>query len=362
MKTEVLQNPQTKTRTVYLDYLRVLATFAVIVIHTCAECWRTGEALSYNWNILTIYESLVRWCVPIFVMISGALFLNPQKETGLKQLFTKNIFRLISSFLFWSFCHSLIDHRKNLLTPSVLFQTVEGYFHLWFVPMIAGVYLLIPFLKEIIKKEKLTKYFLLLFAVFAVIIPQTFTFIFDCIGIDTISSLVSPFKKVINYLNVNFVSGYVGVFILGYFVNNIKLSQKQRTIIYIGGAIGFITTFIGTVFVSTRLSKPAGYFFDYLTINVMLESVAVFVFFKHLFEKIKISERINSFVAKLSKYSFGIYLCHILVLKVTAKIGLTAVSFNPIFAVPVTALFVFTVSCIISAIIHKIPILKKYIV
>ncbi len=362
MKTEVLQKPTQKIRTVYLDYLRVLATFAVIVIHVCADLWTEGSVLSLAWNTLTVYECLVRWCVPIFVMISGVLFLNPSKETNLKLLFFKNILRLVIAYTFWSFAHALIENRHEINILKILSQTVGGVNHLWFVPMIIGVYLVVPFLKGLIKDTQLTKLFLTLFFLFTVLIPQIIVIIYDCLNINLLVLLADPFRSFLKNMNFFLPLGYVGYFVLGFTVNRINLSKKQRIMIYVCGLIGFVSTFVFTIFASVRLSKPATFFFDYLTVNVMLESISVFVFFKYLFQKIKISNKVNAFVAKLSKYSFGIYLCHMLVLKVAEKIGLTAVSFNTIFAVPVTALFVFVVSCIISAIIHKIPVLKKYIV
>ncbi|MBP3328950.1 MAG: acyltransferase family protein [Clostridia bacterium] len=362
MKPKVLQNPQTKTRTVYLDYLRVFATFAVIVIHTCADFWSTGTVLSFEWNVLTVYECLVRWCVPIFVMISGVLFLNPEKELNMKTIFTKNIFRLITSYAFWSLSHSLFTSRHDINVLKILSQTIGGVPHLWFIPMIIGIYLILPFLKKISKYKELAIYYIFLFFLFTLLVPQTLTIIYECINIPRLSAVADPFNYVLENSHFFFVAGYSGFFLLGFRLSQTQLTQKQTLIIEVSGFLSVIFTIISTVFFSKKLSKPADFFLEYLTVNVLLESIAVFIFFKHLFQKIKISNRVNSFVAKLSKYSFGIYLCHMLVLKIAKKIGLTAVSFNPIFAIPVTALFVFIVSCIISAVIHKIPVLKKYIV
>ncbi len=362
MKAEVLQNPTQKARTIYLDYLRVLATFAVIVIHTCADIWLEGSVFSFPWNVLTVYECMARWCVPIFIMISGVLFLNPQKDINFKKIFTKNILRLLIAYIFWSFAHAIMENRLDLNILKILSQTVGGTTHLWFVPMIIGIYLVIPLVKGIVTDPRQTKFFLILFFLFTILIPQTIVIIYDCLNINLLVLLADPFRNFLKNMNLFLPMGYVGYFVLGFAINHIELTKKHRIFIYAAGLLGFIFTFALTIFASVHLSKPATFFYDYLTVNVLLESIAVFVFFKYLFQKIKISDKINSFVAKLSKYSFGIYLCHMLVLKVAEKIGLTADSFNPIFAVPVTALFVFVVSCIISAIIHKIPILKKYIV
>ena len=63
-------------RKVYCDYLRLVATFAVVFIHVAASNWSNVDVNGMQWQVFNIYDSLVRWGVPIFVMISGALFLN----------------------------------------------------------------------------------------------------------------------------------------------------------------------------------------------------------------------------------------------------------------------------------------------
>ena len=62
-------------RVIYFDFLRVLATFAVIVLHLSAQHWADTDVFSNAWLAFNLYGGIVRWSVPIFVMISGALFL-----------------------------------------------------------------------------------------------------------------------------------------------------------------------------------------------------------------------------------------------------------------------------------------------
>ena len=65
-----------KERIIYFDYLRVLATMAVIFLHVAAQNWYNTDINTLNWHVFNIYDSIVRWGVPIFIMISGALFLE----------------------------------------------------------------------------------------------------------------------------------------------------------------------------------------------------------------------------------------------------------------------------------------------
>lgn len=98
-----------KNRIKYLDALRVVAAIAVIMLHTSAECWGQRDVASLEQNVFTIYDSCVRWAVPVFLMISGALFLG--QEVPWKILYKKYIFRMIVAFVVWSSLyavHSLI--------------------------------------------------------------------------------------------------------------------------------------------------------------------------------------------------------------------------------------------------------------
>ena len=73
-----------KERTVYLDYIRVLATIAIVVLHVTAWNWSYVDARSVTWNTFNFYNGCVRWAVPAFLMISGALFLG--SESSIKRI------------------------------------------------------------------------------------------------------------------------------------------------------------------------------------------------------------------------------------------------------------------------------------
>lgn len=76
-KSDVKTNTVTNTteHLVNYDYLRVLATFAVILLHVAASKWNYADVNGLEWQTYNFYDSIVRWAVPFFVMISGSLFL-----------------------------------------------------------------------------------------------------------------------------------------------------------------------------------------------------------------------------------------------------------------------------------------------
>ena len=80
---------QNSNRTLYFDYMRVCATFAVIMIHVTAQYFYKVEPTSFAWKTINAYQCLSRWGVPVFVMMSGALFLP--REIPLQKIYSKYV-------------------------------------------------------------------------------------------------------------------------------------------------------------------------------------------------------------------------------------------------------------------------------
>lgn len=153
-------------RKYYLDYLRIIAILGVIFMHTGGHC--QGENIrSLNWQVCNIFNTGTRWAVPTFVMISGSLFLK--KDINLKRIYSKNILRLVIAFVFWSTIYTLVFSTfkyYNLFSIQGIFNTItgmfKGYYHMWFIFMIIGLYMVTPILKVCIDNisEKLLKYWM----------------------------------------------------------------------------------------------------------------------------------------------------------------------------------------------------------
>lgn len=98
-------------RTVYFDYLRVFATFAVMILHLSAQNWYITDVNEFEWQTFNFYDSIVRWSVPVFVMISGALFLN--RDIKLKTIYTKYILRIVVSYVAWSAIYAFLQKELH---------------------------------------------------------------------------------------------------------------------------------------------------------------------------------------------------------------------------------------------------------
>ena len=123
--------------------------------------------------------------------------------------------------------------------------------------------------------------------------------------------------------------------------------------------MGFLITIFGTAIIS-KIKMTATNIYNEFYINVLLESIGMFVLIKNI--KFDINPKYTNMIRLLSKYSFGVYLVHDLILTELVKNGLTTLTFNPIISVPCIVLIVYIMSLIISIILNKIPILNKLIV
>lgn len=339
-------------RKVYFDYLRVLATFAVMILHISAQNWYTTDVNGFDWQVFNFFDSKVRWAVPIFVMISGALFLN--RDIPIKVMYSKYILRLVVSFVVWSIIYALFSNGSIM---DRMVEIVQGHYHMWFIFMIIGLYMCIPFIKPIVQNEHTMRYFLVLAILFGMIVPEIRIFVND-FGSDFLIKTVNTIGGDIEQMNMHMVLGYVSYFVLGYYLNSIDLTKKQRTLIYIMGLLGFAATMGLDLRVALMTQTYCDHYYGYLTLNVFFEAVAVFTWFKY--RKYN-NQAVNQLILKLSKYSFGAYLVHALVIEqLDNLIGLNSLSFNSVISVPCIGIIVFVISIGISALLNHIPVVKKY--
>lgn len=342
----------------YFDYLRILATYAVVVLHIAAEHFNYVDINTFRWQALNLYDGISRWAVPVFVMMSGALFLDG-KGKGIRILYKKYIFRIVIAFCFWSLVYAFIEKAVYEETWSEFFlEFLSGHYHMWFLFMIVGLYMMVPLLRKIIEDEKLVLYLLILFVGCVAIIP----FIIIIISLFD-NEIASVLKQVLVHTRTPFNMEYVGYFVLGYYLNNVQIdSKKKRWTICGMGIVGFVATVLLTAVGSQMKGMAIAEFYKNLNINVLLEAMAIFVFVRYNLNKLPENKVMKKLVQVLSKYSFGAYLIHIIIVEDWSRHGFTALSFQPWISIPVLSVAVFLLSYVVAIILSKIPVLGEYIV
>lgn len=351
-------------REIWPDILRIICVFAVIVIHAGGAGFFFFGPRSANWQICNVYDSFARFGVPCFVMISGIFILDPAREYGLKKLFLQKILRIAAAFVFWSAFYSLFslidmwscDGRPFGLGDLAIFVrgVVNGYYHMWFLGMICGLYVVTPFLRRIAEDEKLTGYFLILACVF-VLTANTIRLL----PANAVKNWICAFM---DSLEVRLVAGYSGCFMWGYWLSKHNLSPKTRKIIYILGIAAALFTAAGNGLLGWWLNEGGTWTYDYLLPNVLLTATAVFVFCRYNFRSEQFSATGRRIVGTLGKWSFGIYLAHVFFLEHLSRIGLPNFFCNPALSVPITSTVVFLASFALVFLLSKVPVLNKYVI
>ena len=351
-------------RVVYLDILRIVATLAVIILHTAASQWYKTPVNTYNWQVFNIYDSLVRWCVPIFLMISGVFFLDNSKNLSRINIYTKYIKRVVIALAFWGVLYGFISLlAKSFINNDQIFlmdivkifaKFVFGppWYHLWFLYLIIGIYMLTPLFRVFTsnsKKEEI-EYLLILFGLFGLLLPM----------VKNVLVIIDP-RFEINFSIVE-LTGYVGYFFAGYYFNKYEISKKIKIFIYIMGLFSVFFTIIITVKWSLMTGEPQAYLYGYLLPTTMFEAYALFILFKERLSSIKYSKKIEKNLSFLSGCTFGIYLVHDFINQAYSILNIYTTTLNPVIMIPIMSVITFIISFVIIIAIKQIPYINKNVI
>ena len=147
-----------------IDGLRAISIIGVLVIHVVTEIVWTGQATGFNANYAMFWNQWSRFCVPIFIFVSGLLLAYRYEFEGFQYFrFIKRRFvDLFVPYMFWTLISIFNLHKWGTLHPAWIkdvFFTGRGYyFQLYFIPLIFQFYLLSPIWLYLSKGRRL-RYF-----------------------------------------------------------------------------------------------------------------------------------------------------------------------------------------------------------
>lgn len=318
-----MNNENTSSETQFgLSCLRILATFSVVIIHVSGPLVvKFGKISFLDWNVANFFDSISRYSVPMFFMISGALLLN--KDYSLKCFFGKRLGKVLPPFLIWSLIYSVFNRYIFKEEPFNVIKIIKDVFygaeyHLWFVYTLLGVYLTVPILRKWIKDAtvKEMKYVLIIWLVTLIL---------------TIPNLKVYFFKI----DLSFFSGFIGYFILGYYLSLFKFRKIVSVFLIV---LGNIITIIGTYYFTIKTFKFYYYFYEYLCINTFLVSSGMFMFFNKM---ITTNKKVDLIAQQVNQTCFGIYLIHPLMLKMFKLINFDLEITTPVISIPLVGLSCF---------------------
>lgn len=356
----------TSKRIFWADMARIIGVLLVIVMHSVDRIVFSAientpthmGMISFRWLTGVTYKSIASICVPILLMLSGYLLLS--ENQNITDFLKKRLSKVVIPLFVWTIMYLLWDGAfagktyvdiAELSIQSFLANT--GKFHLWFLYALLGLYIVTPILRCFVRTASDTD---LLYA----------------IGVWLAASIVFElFSKTVGYRLVlfeqHYVSGFLGYYLAGYYIG------RQKCVIKIvwTSVIAILILVIGKSFWAYCIRVNNGVMdagaFDYLKWHVILLSIAGFIAIKEMacsLEK-RTPPAVQNILTIISKTTFGIYLVHVMVLKILndGLLGfrLCTDSFHPFFAIPLTAGASFFISFIIIYPVQRIPVIRKIV-
>ena len=348
MTTEQMEN---KTERIdYLDALRTISCLAVVILHVSALQFYRVDFQTRDWNAVIFYESIVNWAVPVFVMISGAVMLK--KEHTYRSIAQK-LLGILRIFVVWSLLYLVsdivlnkeVDYLQNALWLQVLLQ---GHYHMWYLIMLFGLYLIVPILKVITDRPNLLKAFVLLSLLFTFLIPS----INDLPQRGAFFGAVQrAFRNVTDDASFHLTLGYTAYFVFGCFlvVSKRLPAEKAR-----GAGLALLITGTLIVMLETRLvgsKEHALSFLQYYQIGIAAQSCGLLLIFKKT-----VGSSFARALAGLGPMTLGAYLIHPFFLELADKLGLTSLVGNRFISIPCLSLIIFLLSAAFSFLLLKTPL------
>ena len=325
-------------RIVYIDWLRIVAAFMVVIIHTSGMLYMDCPKGPSEYYLGFWSGELVRSAVPIFFMISGALLLRPGYDASPKKMVRKAL-KVLALMLIWSFVYAILTlhpfESHELSIKGVIFSTIKGPFHFWFFEILIGLYLLTPVFKAITeyKEGVIVKYYIALFVLFGIIISS----------LQSIPYCHKWIMDVTSKISVEWL-GFAGYFFLGHYLDQKRyvVSTWGVILIFIGAVLlqGFVFTNMGLLYSSDK--------FWWLTI---VEASALFV----LFANCQLLRTAGEGVKLWSSFAMGVYIIHPFILEHIPMNWWNASLYG------VDVLLVYGGALALSYIIMKIPIAGKWL-
>jgi surface polysaccharide O-acyltransferase-like enzyme len=341
-----------KNKILWVDFIRIMASFSVVLLHSAAPLLDQYQKLSaFDWWAGNVYDSSVRNCVPLFFILSGYLLLG--KQETLRDFLLKRMNKILVPFLVWSIIYNFWAHffynRDLTLSSFIGILFAPTFFHLWFFYAIIGLYLFVPVLRLLVQSvpKYLLYYYLALWFLAVSLIPLA----------EKVAHTASAF-------DLKMVSGFFGYLVIGHLLGGVSINRRQFWQALALGFLALLITIFGTYILMLRhQGQFNGYFYDYLSPNVVLFSCSSFIVLKYLFERVTISETQKKILIAMSSASLGIYLIHPMTLYALEKgwfgFSLNGFSAIPIFTIPLTALITFGVSFSVIYLMQKIPFARN---
>ncbi|PMG82259.1 hypothetical protein BCU83_07950 [Vibrio breoganii] len=286
-----------RQRVLFFDLARCVAAIAVIAIHVLAPYRHQYGVIPFDeWFTAISINSISRWAVPVFILISGALMLSDRRPFDFQYYVKRRLGKVLVPFIIWSIFYAYLSgwsasgfDANN--AQKVLFEGLDHatYYHLGFFYYFIPLYFVIPFLQIFVRRYDDKA----LYALTGLWLFTTALFLFRIDGVWSSQMWL-----------------YSGLLPLGYILyQKIPLTKTNVSIFVLLGVAAFAATIYEVVHLSMEADKYAfGRWLSYKTLNTVLAASMVFMVCRYFGEGL--SAGANKVVGFISTHSLGIYILH----------------------------------------------------
>lgn len=335
-----------------IDVLKAVAIVCVLTIH--ASTGGYGSPIrSFDWWASLFWGCLTRAAVPLFLMCSGALLLDPHRRLSVKRLYTHNIWRLVVALFCWAVFYKLYHLiEQDSLTWSRVLQALREVvlfnheFHLYYIPMMILVYIFIPVVRLVIEhaSKRQFQYLLLVWFLLGIVYPLLRHYW----PLRLLPTSMSQFGLTMQYAAIGYAAA-------GYYLK--KYPLPQRLCVLCAG-LGFAITYGMTTLLTITHGELYTQFLEGMTPGVCLLAIGIFGL---LIQK-KYGAKSCAIAAHVSKVSFCIYLVHVCFNCIFHNHGLTVSILPCIVSIPLLVCLNFALSYVVYLILSHIPVVNRYLV
>lgn len=333
-----------------IEYIRAIACVGVVAIHVCKSAHDIYTEMSpWIMFLCMFFVNNLRWCVPVFLMITGALLLDPAKEIDLPKV-GRYIWRIAVVLIVFGTCFSMMEliFEKRCFAVSMIPRAIinmlsgKAWDHLWYLYTLIMLYCFLPMMRAIVSAMKTTM------------------LIFTCAMIVLFSSGLPTLQAVGGEVGwpKDVITIYMFYMLVGYILKN-RLMEIKKGVLTAG--ILLSTAFLGGV---AFFSEVRGQAIDtavvsHASLAVIVQSICIFSLMIHVRE-LK-NKRIERVVLSVASASFGIYVLHMVYINIFYKLfHLSPAKYTVAILLLVFALtFALTYGTVL--LIKKVPIVKKFL-
>jgi surface polysaccharide O-acyltransferase-like enzyme len=357
----------------YGDAVRILGTIAVVVGHVADLRLFSTHVLDRDWWVCNVWDAVTRWAVPCYIMLSGALLLDPARAEPPGEFYRKRLARIGVPLAFWTIFFMWFDvYYTHWSTPHqswIKLALGKPYTHLHFIFRIAGLYFFTPMMRVWLRHTTRR---------------MQWSAVVVALALSCGDSIMNAITGNEPSVFARFVP-FVGYYLLGYMLRDTRLEKTQVGWCWLGFILSCVMLAGGTGLTVYWFHQPETFLkgppslemiqYDFLSpVRILMAICAWLIFVNVFWEPWPKSAGARKFVSWWAATTLGLYLIHPMFREIlyTRRLWIPGTHFdrwmshdygpswpNIWIGIPISTLLVYVLSLIATAILMKIPYLRR---